>query len=129
MVDLDSRKVEGGRPELEGELEEIQIGKESGQTTRINKNLPTMLKQDLATFLRSNADLFAWTAADMPGISPEFMSHQLSIFPGLKPVAQKRRRMSPDKALAIQEQVQSLLDAGFPKELRFLQANDQSFGS
>ena len=113
MVDLDLRNVEGGRSEPDGELEEIQIGKESGQTTQINKNLPTMLKQDLAVFLKTNADLFAWTTADMLGISPEFMSHQLSVFPGLKPVAQKRKRMSPDKALAIQEQVQSLLDVGF----------------
>ena len=87
MVDLDSRKVEGRRPELDGELEEIQIGKESGQTTRINKNLPTSLKQDLAIFLRFNADLFAWTAADMLGINPEFMSHRLFVFPGSKPVA------------------------------------------
>ena len=68
MVDLDSRKIEGGRPKPDGELEEIQIGKESGQTTRINKNLPTVLKQDLATFLRTNADLFAWTTADVPEI-------------------------------------------------------------
>ena len=58
IVDLDSRKVEGERPESDDELEEIQIGKESGQTTRINKNLPTMLKQNLATFLLSNTDLF-----------------------------------------------------------------------
>ena len=59
MVDLGSRKVEGGRSESDSELKEIQIRKESGQTTRINKNLPTMLKQDLATFLGTNADLFA----------------------------------------------------------------------
>ena len=82
MVDLDTRKVERRRPEPGGELEEVQIGKGSGQTTRINKELPTMLKQDLITFLRSNADLFAWTAADMPRIDPEFMSHQFSVFPG-----------------------------------------------
>ena len=59
MVDLDTRKVEGGRPELDGELEEVQIGKEPGQTTRINKDLLTLQKQDLITFLRSNTDLFA----------------------------------------------------------------------
>ena len=49
----------------------------------------------------------------MPGIDPEFMSYQISIFPGSKLVAQKRRRMNPDRALAIQEQVQSLLNVGF----------------
>ena len=76
-----------------------------------------MLKQSLATFLRSNVDLFAWTAADIPGINPEFMSHRLSVFLGSKPVAQKRRRMSLDRAFMVQEQVQSLLDAGFIREV------------
>ena len=33
IIDLDLRKVKGGRLESDGELEEIQIGKESGQTT------------------------------------------------------------------------------------------------
>ena len=117
MVDLDTRKVEGGRLEPDGKLEKIQIGKESEQTTQINKNLPTTMKQDLVTFLKSNADLFVWTAAHMPGISPKFMSHRLPIFPNSKPVAQKRRRMSPDRALAVQGQVQSLLEAGFIREV------------
>ena len=71
------------------------------------------MKQDLLTFLKSNADLFTWTAADMPGISLKFMSHLLSIFPSSKSIAQKRRRMSPDRALVVQEQVQSLLEARF----------------
>ena len=82
MIDLDAKKMEGRRPKPDGELEEVQIGKKHEQTTRVNKDLPTMMKRDLVAFLRSNADLFAWTAANMPGINPEFMSHQLSIFPG-----------------------------------------------
>ena len=44
MVDLDARKMEGRRPEKGEELEEVQIGKELGQITRINKELPTLLK-------------------------------------------------------------------------------------
>ena len=59
MVDLDSRLREGRRSELDGELDEIQIGKEPGQMTKINKALLTYLKEDLITLLKSNADLFA----------------------------------------------------------------------
>ncbi|MED6117894.1 hypothetical protein PIB30_114284, partial [Stylosanthes scabra] len=33
----------------------------------------------------------------MPGIDPNFSSHKLSILPGSKPVAQRLRRMSPEK--------------------------------
>ena len=90
MVDLDSRLKEGRRPEPDGELDEIQIRKELGQTTKINKALSTYLKKDLITLLKSNADLFSWTAVDMPGIDPEFMSHKLLVFPGARLVAQKK---------------------------------------
>ena len=48
------------------------------------------------------------------------MFHQLSVFPGARPVAQKRRRMSLDRAFAVQEQVQNLLDAGFIREIIYL---------
>ena len=80
MVDLDSRLREGRRPEPDGELDEIQIEKKPGQTTNINKALPTYMKEDLITVLKSNADLFAWTVVDKPKIDLEFMSHQLSVF-------------------------------------------------
>ena len=113
MVDLDTRQREGRRPELDGELNEVQIGVEPSQTTRINKAFPILLKQDLVALLKSNTNLFAWTVADMPRIDPEFMFHQLSLFPRAWLVAEKRRRISPNKALTVQGQVQSLLDVGF----------------
>ena len=53
----------------------------------------------------------------MPGIDLEFISHQLSVFPGARPVAQKKRRISPNRALTVQEQVQNLLDARFIQEI------------
>ena len=113
MVDLDARQREGRRLELDGRLEEVQIEKEPSQTTCINKTFPTSLKQDLVGLLKSNADLFAWAAADILEINPEFMCHQVSVFLGAQLVAQKRRRMSPNRTLVVQEQVQILLDAGF----------------
>ena len=55
----------------------------------------------------------------MPGIDPEFMSHRLSIFPNVHPVAQKRRKMSSKKAQEVQRQVQALLDVGFIREVTY----------
>ena len=55
----------------------------------------------------------------MHGIDPEFMSHQLTVFPGALPIAQKRRRMSSNRALTVQEQVQILLDDGFIHEIQY----------
>ena len=66
--------------------------------THINKRFSFPLKEKLVAFLRENVELFAWTAANMPEIDPDFMSHQLSIFFNVHIVAQKRRKMSSDKA-------------------------------
>ena len=76
----------------------MQIGPEIFQTVRISKSLSNSLKGKLVAFLRENIKLFAWIAAHMPGIDPEFMSHWLSIFPNVHPMAQKRRKMSSEKA-------------------------------
>ena len=64
-------------------------------------------------------ELFAWKAADMHGVNPEFMSHRLSIFPDVRPVAQKRRKMSSKKAQEVQKQAQALLEAGFIRKVTY----------
>jgi hypothetical protein len=35
----------------------------------------------LVDFLRANADIFAWSPSDMPGISREVVEHSLDILP------------------------------------------------
>ena len=47
----------------------------------------------------------------MTRINPEF------IVPPLSSIPKKRRKMSPDKALVVLEQVQNLLDVGFIHEV------------
>ena len=60
LVDLDARGwQEVKRPKSNGELEVIQIRSKNDKTTRINKDLPMLLKVELVTFLRKNVDLFA----------------------------------------------------------------------
>ena len=71
----------------------MQIGPEIFQTDRIS-SLPKSFEGKLIAFLRENVELFSWTVADMLGIDPKFMSHRLSIFPNVRPMAQKRRKMS-----------------------------------
>ena len=88
--------------------------------TRIKKHIPMSLKKEFVAFLKKNMDLFAWTTTDMPEIDLEFMSHQLATFPDVRPITQKRRKMSPNEALEVQKHVQALLDAGFLKEVTYL---------
>ncbi|XP_072087267.1 uncharacterized protein [Arachis hypogaea] len=82
-------------------------------------NLPHKLKGPLMEIVRANGDLFAWTPSDMLGLDPEVMSHRLSIKLDAKPVAQRRRKMSQEKADEVAKQTAGLLEVGFIKELEY----------
>jgi len=41
---------------------------------------------ELICFLRDNADVFAWSASDMPRIPVEVITHRLEVAPWYKPV-------------------------------------------
>jgi len=68
-------------------------------------------------FLCANADMFAWSPSDMPGIPREVAEHSLEIRDGSKPVKQRLRRFDEEKRKIIGEEIQKLLTAGFIKEV------------
>ncbi|XP_025625973.1 uncharacterized protein [Arachis hypogaea] len=119
LADLDARQDGQPRPEPEGDMEKLQIGPTKEEYTFINRNLPDDLKEELSQLLKQNRDLFAFTPADMPGINPDLMSHHLAVDPQAKPVAQGRRKMSPDRAAEVKNQVKALLEANFIRELPY----------
>ena len=59
----------------------------------------------LVDFLRANADIFAWSPLDMPGIPREVAEHTLDIRPNSKPVKQRLRRFDELKHRVIGEDV------------------------
>nr|XP_029145858.1 uncharacterized protein LOC114924745 [Arachis hypogaea] len=120
LADLDARLDGQPRPEPEGDMEKLQIGPIKEEYTFINRNLPYDLKEELSQLLKQNRDLFAFTPADMPGINPDLMSHHLAVDPLAKPVAQRRRKMSPDRAAEVRNQVKALLEANFIRELPYI---------
>ena len=71
----------------------------------------------LVDFLRANADIFAWSPSDMPGIPREVTEHALDIRSESRPARQRLRRFDEEKRRAIGEEVQKLLAAGFIKEV------------
>jgi len=71
----------------------------------------------LVDFLHANADIFAWSPSDMPGISREVAKHSLDIRSNSKPVKQCLRHIDELKRRAIGEELQKLLAAGFIKEV------------
>jgi len=71
----------------------------------------------LVDFLRVNADIFAWSPSDMPGIPREVTEHSLDIRAGSEPVKQRLLRFDEEKRRAIGEEIHKLLAARFINEV------------
>nr|AAR87221.1 retrotransposon protein, putative, unclassified [Oryza sativa Japonica Group] len=102
--------------------------KPEGGNERLSTSVPAAPRQRMITcdevpedalvsFLRANADVFAWRPADMPGVPREVIEHRLAVRPGATPVRQKVRRQAPERQAFIREEVARLLEAGFIREV------------
>uniref|UniRef100_A0A2N9FG73 RNase H type-1 domain-containing protein n=1 Tax=Fagus sylvatica TaxID=28930 RepID=A0A2N9FG73_FAGSY len=102
------------------ELEEIVLieGNEK-KTTRIGTSMTKEVRNSIVRFLRENADVFAWSHDDMPGIRTEVIAHKLNVNPSISPVKQKRRVFAPERNAAVMEEVDKLLMAGFIREVYY----------
>ena len=85
--------------------------------------ISTLLSEEkkvwLCQVIQFNADVFSWTHADMPGISPVHASHKLNVAPSTKPVRQKVRHFHPDHHLVIQIEVDNLLQSRFIRAVKY----------
>ncbi|KAI5410826.1 hypothetical protein KIW84_056097 [Lathyrus oleraceus] len=104
------------RPIPDGEFELIPLGDDPERTVKIGKGLPEETREELVACLKENSDLFAWNAAEMPGLDPEIACHKLALDRAAKPIAQRRRKQSPEKAKAAERAVKDLLEANFISE-------------
>jgi hypothetical protein len=60
-------------------MEEFEI-ENSGRKIRVGSQL-SPLKESVVAFLNDNADVFAWSHEDMPGINPSVLTHRLKVDP------------------------------------------------
>jgi hypothetical protein len=72
----------------------------------------------LTSFLRDNADIFAWSPSDMPGVPKELAEHALEVNKTARPIKQKLRRFAKDRKHAIEVEVCKLLAAVFIRECK-----------
>ena len=69
------------------ELEEVMLDESRpGRMTRVGTLASPMVRQDLASFLRMNQDVFAWSHEDMPRIDPSIIVHRLNVNQDSSPV-------------------------------------------
>ena len=60
--------------------------KDPNKVLNVGSQLNVSIQNTLISFLKANLDVFAWTHADMCGISPEVAIHALNIDPKFTPV-------------------------------------------
>ena len=86
---------------------------------KIGTGMPDMERKHIKACLRENAELFAWSATEMPGLDPEVACHHLAIDPSVRAIVQHRRRQTPKKAEAAENAVKDLLEANFISKARY----------
>ncbi|KAI0492320.1 hypothetical protein KFK09_026591 [Dendrobium nobile] len=102
------------------ELKEVNLGTEGDpRPTFISSLLPEDQIEEIKELLCEFRDCFAWTYAEMSGLSPDVAVHRLAIKPDAVPVKQAPRRMR----LEIEEQVivetKKLIEADFIREEKY----------
>jgi len=68
-----------------------------GRLVSIGSQMEIDWEKELIDCLKENVGAFAWSVQDMPGIDPDFICHQLSVNPNVKPVVQKRRKFGEER--------------------------------
>nr|GEW30927.1 reverse transcriptase domain-containing protein [Tanacetum cinerariifolium] len=76
-------------------------------------------RTELCSVLKKNLDIFAWQPSDMTGVPRSVAEHRLNIQEGYTPVRQKKRGQAPERARAIQAEVQKLVDIGIMREVYY----------
>ena len=63
--------------------------------------------------LKEYVDVFAWSYADIPGLSMDIVMYEIHTKPECKPVKQKLRKLIPKWSLKVEEEVEKQLKVGF----------------
>ena len=71
---------------------------------------------ELLDVLQKNQDIFAWSAADLQGVSRDIIEHSLDIDPRMRLKKQRQRKISEERTLAAKAEVQRLLDASHQRD-------------
>ncbi|GAU51110.1 hypothetical protein TSUD_411870 [Trifolium subterraneum] len=115
----DAASKENLRPIPDGDFELIPLGEDPSRNLKIGKDVPDLARKQLVACLKDNADLFAWSASEMPGLDPDIACHQLTVDESASVVVQRRRRQSPEKMEAAEKDVKYLLEANFISEAKY----------
>ena len=114
--DLDPRVGRDAR--IEPVEETVSLELSNGHTLKLGTGLQQEQHDILAPTLIANADLFAWSAANLPGVDPQVVVHKLSIYKEARYISRNKQKLGEERRVAKVE-VEKLLDVGFIEEAHY----------
>jgi len=81
---------------------------------KLGRSLSQESQDQVAEAITRHLDAFAWTAAEMPSIDPDFLCHRLTMDPKVQPVRQIRQKFNLEKRQVIREEREKLLNDVIP---------------
>ena len=109
LVDLDPR-LDKARIESGEDLRRVPLQDDEHKT-----HIGTSLKpnDNKLVSLIDNTNLFAWTGTDMPEVSPNIITHCLSIYKEVRPIVHKKRKIGEKKRVAARQEAKKFEEVGF----------------
>jgi len=117
LVDLDPQ-LDDPQMEAGEDLQPIFL-RDKDRKGNMGTSLKPNDREAIGKTLTKNADLFAWTAADMPGVKSNVITHRLSIYKEARPIAQKKRKLGEEWRKAAREETDKLVQAGFIQKAHY----------
>lgn len=71
--------MEGARPTPSDALVQVHFPGSADRTVNISADIPAAQRVRISNFLLDNADIFAWSASDVPGVDPILVMHSLDV--------------------------------------------------
>ncbi|XP_050238449.1 uncharacterized protein LOC126687938 [Mercurialis annua] len=114
-----------GMVELDLELG-IEIPQEDGTegilaepTRKLGVDWPDEHREAIIAWIKQYVEEFTNKPEDIGGVDPKIISHKLNVDAKCKPVKQKKRTFSLEKQIAIRDEVEKLLKAGFIRKVDY----------
>jgi hypothetical protein len=108
--------------QVKGEFKKVPLDpRVPNKTVCIGTEASQEEQAKLLGFLDKNSDVFAWSTFDLVGVSRDIIEHQLQVSLSARSKKQRLLKMAEEKVKAAKAKVQRLLDAGFIREVKYLQ--------
>ncbi|XP_070057833.1 uncharacterized protein [Nicotiana tomentosiformis] len=115
-LEIMNQEVEYGEDEALKEIKRKLDQFENKPKPNLNE---TETRDAIIQVLFEYRDVFAWSYADMPGLSADLVVHRLPTYPNFPPIQQKQRKFKTDMSDKIKEEITKQLSANVIRVVRY----------